>query len=552
MKIYMKLPLILMLIITVFTVYAQQTVHIGPRANNYDDPANGIYVSPTGNDATADGSIDKPYKSINTALGKVQSGGTIILRNGVYKEGRRTRIQKSNITIKSRKGEWGVIDLTTYDAGNQEHSAVDFYSEDQTTRNVLSGGKLQCIEVIGGYYAVTMETKWNWGGDDDWKAASDIIIEDCKLHDSRNDVVKVKPNSKNITIRYNEIYNSGKEFNDCGNPDGRSNAEGIDNVNGNNMVVQNNYIHDICTNGIYAKGGATNALIENNRIERANGSGIQIGFETNLEYFDTKVNPRYYENINGVVRNNLIINTVLSGIGLYAAKDAQIYNNTLVNVNTHGSYHSAIYFGVATQDGEPYKGSPPNINPDIHHNIVNQPTTFVRPIVEIRYSIERGIYHLSALDGKPKMNNNCYYIAGKNASFTDNRPDGIKNAGLAAWKTHIGGENGTIEANPSLNANYMPTNTQCAGMGIQYILSTTTGNDTPAFVPVETSAYIYDGILTIQNPVAETVQVYAINGTLLYNFQKPDGKASYSLNQPKGTILIIRGSAGWSKELIMQ
>ena len=60
--------------------------NIGPRANTYDDPADGIYVSPTGNDATADGSIGKPYRSINTALGKARSGATIILRSGTYRE----------------------------------------------------------------------------------------------------------------------------------------------------------------------------------------------------------------------------------------------------------------------------------------------------------------------------------------------------------------------------------------------------------------------------------------------------------------------------------
>jgi len=542
--------LIFLLSIMAFAIFAQQTVHIGPRGvNTHADPANGIYVSPTGNDATADGSKDKPFKSINTALGKAQSGSTIILRNGVYSEGRRIRIQHSNITLKSAKGEWAIIDLTTFDAGNQEHSAVEFYSEDIVTREQLSGGKLQSVEVIGGYYAVVMETKWNWGGNDDWKAATDIIIEDCKLHDSRNDVVKVKPNCKNITIRYNEIYNSGKEFsgNDC-TPDGRGNAEGIDNVNGNNMKVQNNYIHDICTTGVYAKGGATDALIENNRIENTNVAGILVGFETNLEYFDTNVNPRYYENIGGVVRNNLIINTVVSGIGLYAAKDAEVYNNTLVNVNTHGSYHSAIYFGVATQDGEPFKGSPPNINPNIHHNIVSQPNSFRRPVVEIRYSIERGIYHLSALDGKPTMNNNCYYVAGKNATFTDNRPNGIKDVGLSAWKTHIGGENGTLEVDPALDANYMPKNVQCTDMGIQFIFDRTTNIEIPKVLPV-TIATLSEGILTIQSPAAETVHVYSLIGSLLLNVSKQAGKTSLNLNLSKGTIIIVRGSSGWSKKL---
>ena len=431
---------------------------IGPRENTGDDPSNGIYVAPNGNDASATGAIGAPYKSINTALAAASSGSTIILREGTYREGVSVRVRVPNITIKSRKDEWAVIDLTNPNAGHDEDSGIRFDPE-------ASGCKLQFVEVIGGFYAVAMETKWDWGDPNDRAGASDIIIEDCKLHDSKNDVIKVKPNCNNVTIRFNEIYNSGKGFsaNNC-TPDGRGNAEGIDNVNGDNMVVHNNYIHDICTNGIYAKGGATDVLIENNFIENIYGAGILVGFDTSPEFFDIKVNPQYYENIRGVVRNNLIINTVLSGIGLYAAKDAQVYNNTLVNVNTHGSYHSAIYFGLTYQDWESYAGRPANVNPNIHHNIVCQPSTFNRPIIEIRYSNDLG--GMSALDGKPTMSNNCYFITGKNATFTDRRPGNeLVNAGLAAWKTHIGGESGSIEVDPALDADYMPTNPQCSEMG---------------------------------------------------------------------------------------
>jgi len=309
-----------------------------------------------------------------------------------------------------------------------------------------------------------METQWGWHGDEDDVAASNIIIEDCKLHDSRYDVVKVKPNCNNITIRYNEIYNSGKAFNPPYN--GEDNAEGIDNVQGNRMKVHNNYIHDICSNAIYAKGGATDVLIENNLIERAYGAGIMVGFDTSPDWFDLTVNPGYYENIRGIVRNNLIIDTGWEGIGLYASKDAQVYNNTLVNVS-NGLYHSAIYFGIATQDWDDNAGRPANINPNIHHNIVSQPAGIVHPMIEIRFDNNDQLGLLSGLDGKPTMNNNCYYIAGKSATFTDNRPGSLlESAGLAAWKAHISGDNGSLELNPALNADYMPTNAQCTGMGI--------------------------------------------------------------------------------------
>ena len=436
------------------------TGNIGPRGNTYDDPANGVYVSPGGNDSTATGSIDAPYKSINSALAAARPGDTIILRDGVYREGINVRVRIPNITIKSRKGEWAVIDLTAYNAGANEDSGVYFDVDS-------SGGKLQAVEVIGGFYAVCMETRWDWGDPSNRSGASNIVIEDCLLHDSRYDVVKVKPNCNNVTIRYNEIYNSGAAFGAEG-----GNAEGIDNVNGDTMVVQNNFIHDICSTAIYAKGGATGVLIENNRIERAREAGILVGFDTSPEFFDLSVNPEYYENISGIVRNNLIMDTGLSGIGLYASKDAQVYNNTLVNV-ANETYHSAIYFGITFQDWEDYAGRPANVNPHIHHNIISQPSSVTRPMVEVRYANE--LDGLSALDGNPLMNNNCYYIAGKSASFSDRRPDSIlEDAGLSAWQSHIGGESGSLEADPALDERYMPTNPLCAGMGLWYSLDTDT------------------------------------------------------------------------------
>jgi len=422
-----------------------------------DNSTTFIYVSPNGNDAAATGSFDKPYKSINTALESAKPGDTIILCGGTYREGVNVRVRTPNITIKSQDGEWAVIDLTTHDSGADEDSGVYFDVDS-------SGGKLQRVEVAGGFYAVCMDTKWDWGDPADRAGASNIIIEDCVLHDSKYDVVKVKPNCDNITIRNNEIYNSGRAF--IGNPaNGEDNAEGIDNVNGDNMTVQNNYIHDIRGNGIYAKGGATGALIENNRIENVYGGGILVGFDTSPEFFDIAVNPRYYENISGVVRNNLIINIGWEGIGFYGSRDAQVYNNTLINVANGGLYHSAIYFGLTYQDWEDYAGRPANVNPNIHHNIVCQPSDIVRPMIEIRYADELG--GMSALDGNPSMRENCYYIAGKSAVFTDNRPGSIlENAGLSAWQTHIGGDSGSLETDPALGGDYMPTNTQCAGMGI--------------------------------------------------------------------------------------
>ena len=434
---------------------------VGPRGN-YQDPTGSIYVATTGNDATATGTKEAPFKSINTALANAEAGSTIVLMGGLYQEKENVRVRIPNITIKSAYGEWAIIDLTTYNKGADEDSGVYFDVDS-------SGGKLQSVEVKGGFYAVALETKWDWGDPNDRQGASNIIIEDCVLHDSRYDVVKVKPNCDNVIIRHNEIYNSGQAF--IANPlNGEDNAEGIDNVNGNNMAVYNNYIHDIRSTGIYAKGGARNALIENNRIERVAAAGIMIGFDTSPEYFDIKVNPKYYENIDGVIRNNLIIDTGWEGIGLYAAKDAQVYNNTLVDV-AKGPYHSALYFGLTYQDWETYAGRPASISPKIHNNVIVQAATSDLAMLEIRYANELG--GMSALDGLPIMQENCYYIAGRKAEYNDNRPNSILEKGdLAAWQAHIKGDTGSIEIDPLFDDDYLATAPQCAGWGILLPLST--------------------------------------------------------------------------------
>ena len=438
--------------------------NVGPRLDLSDEPAGAIYVSPTGDDLSADGSRVSPYKSINTALQHAREGDTIVLRGGVYSEGVNVRVRVPGITIRSALGEWAVIDLTTFDDDADDDSAVYFDVES-------SGGQLHSLEVRGGFYSVCMETKWDWGDPADRTGASNIIIEDCVLHDSRYDTVKVKPNCDNVTIRNCEIYNSGQAF--VGNPpNGEDNAEGIDNVNGDNMVVQNNYIHDICSNAVYAKGGATNVIIENNIIERANGAGILVGFDTSPEFFDLRVNPSYYENIGGVVRNNLIINTGWEGIGLYGSKDAQVYNNTLINVGNGGRYHSALYFGLTYQDWEAGAGRPANVNPSIHNNIICQPDSFVLPMIEIRYSQDLG--GMQALSGNPSMENNCYFIVGQSCRFDDYRPGSLlADANLAAWQAHISGDAGSLETDPALDDTYMPTNDACADMGIMFVLAVT-------------------------------------------------------------------------------
>ena len=82
---------------------------------------------------------------------------------------------------------------------------------------------------------------------------------------------------------------------------------------------------------------------------------------------------------------------------------------------------------------------------------------------------------------------------------------------------------------------------------VQLTLSSPTGFSD---VTTKTDAYLYNGQLYINSPVAEKVAVYSVTGTLLRHFTKPSGSASYPVETLKGSVLIIKGDSGWVKKVI--
>ncbi len=397
---------------------------------------NSLYVSTAGSDTTGDGTIGNPFRTIGHALTVAVAGDGIVLRgapaltNNVYAES--IRIQQPNLTIRSQTGEWAIIQCPTDDEDIGQCVRFDVDSD---------GSRLQRVEVIGGYwYGIKLETRWDWGGPDR-SGALNILLEDVRVHDTGNAAIKVTPGCDGLTVRRAELYNTGVRAPDS--------AEGIDNVNGDRMLVQDSYIHNTSDTGMYFKGGATDCVVERTRIEHTGGAGILVGFDTSPEFFDLTANPDYYESIRGVVRNNIIRDTQGAGIGLYAAQDAQIWNNTLMD--TAQAYHSPIYFGVTYQDWDPQAGRPPSVNPVIRNNLVSQSNGLPTECVFIRYSNDLG--GLSALTGMPDMDDNLYFHAGGSCLFTDQRPTSPLDQGtFSQWQTHIGGDSNSLTAAPQLTA----------------------------------------------------------------------------------------------------
>jgi len=417
-----------------------------PADDSYSDE--GIFVSTSGSDESGDGSPTAPYRSIQYVLDNIAApGDTLILRGGIYNEA--VRIRAPRITIRSKHDEWARIICPTDDEENHA-IAVEFDVDSD-------GGRLQRVAVAGGYYyGISFETRWDWG-ETDRSGASDILVENCIIHHAGRDCVKIKPGCDDITIRDCEIYSSGFRNDE--------NAEGIDNVNGDRTTIVDCHIHDTGTTGVYLKGGATGCMVNRCRVENCGGAGILLGFDTSPEYFDTSVNPGYYENINGTVKNCVVRDTWYAGIGLYAARNARILHNTIINTATSGQ-HSPIYFGITLQDWDPdINGRPASVNPVILNNIVSQSGDLVAAMVEIRTFHHDSLGRVNGLEGPVHMDANCYW--GGSGLFEDNRPGMEFSGDLAHWRVHMNAEALSFTADPRFSTGFdLSASSPCIDAGL--------------------------------------------------------------------------------------
>jgi hypothetical protein len=351
-----------------------------------------FYVATTGNDNNA-GTLAAPWQTLSHALSAANSGDTIDLRGGTYAGG--VTVTDSNITIQSYPGEHAVVSSPT---SGGAAIVIDVQGD---------GFTLNSVEVIGGtYYGLKFELG----------LAPNGLVENCKVHDTGEDCIKVQTN--NMTFINDEIYNSGVT--------NTSSPNGIDDVNGNNLHVVQCYFHDIANaEALYAKGGDTGTLIERNLIVNCL-VGFLIGGDTDTNLVNTTNNPNYYENIGGIARNNIIVNTVYAGIGLWAASGAQVYNNTLINCATGGS-QSGIFLRDVQHSGGP---DTPCNNVTIINNIISMSASGGRPVFSIH---DLGT---AALTGTLTMANNLYYAGTGPVSWVDDR-NSESDTTLAGWQSYL-------------------------------------------------------------------------------------------------------------------
>ena len=415
------------------------------------------FVSTSGNDDSGNGSIQAPFRTVmrvfNTGTGVADAGDIVTLRgpagNNTYNE--------CNVRVRVP------VTLRSY-AGEMAHIHCDMNVADSVVLQFdpgASGSSVSNLELSGSaYYGVKLNTEWYRGGGEDLTGVSHVTLENLKVHDTGRDAIKITPKADYITIRQSEIWNSGAIY-PPGTPQDDRNAEGIDNVDGSNMLVEDNYIHDIASTGVYFKGGARDCIVQRNRIENTGSGGIRLGFDTSEEFFDPGENPEYYESIRGIARNNYVYNTNYAGISVYASLDAVVVNNTIVDTALGGQ--AGLYFGISFQDEDPDAGRPPSVNPLLANNLVIQNGG---DCVMIRWVDELG--GLSSLNGNPGTNWNGYYNAAGACNFIDERPGSPIGGGtsLDGWRSFESADASSIETPFAVDASgHLPAGSPAINAG---------------------------------------------------------------------------------------
>ncbi len=366
-----------------------------------------IFVATNGSDATGAGTLASPFATLAKAHAEASPGDTITFRAGTYTGD--FYITKDNLTFQSHAGEWAIIAEPTDTAGRDNAMYIG------TASNVT----VRRLEMRGGYfYAIKIDT-------------GPCLVEDCRIHGSGRDCVKI-PAADNVTIRRCEIYNSGVR-----DP---SNAEGIDNVNGDHMLVQDCYIHDIATNGVYPKGGSIGSIIERCLIRNCGQKGISMAQSSGEQFYDTVANPEYYSCRDCIARNNIIENCEGSGIDLEAALRARVYNNTMINVAK--SQQGGIRFARTSFGGS--IGDVPCHDCEVRNNIIVLGSASPRPMLFMA---------AGAHTGTLTMSNNRYYKQGGSAVFWW-EPTGSYNLTLAQWKSSSGTDTNSTEGDPQVDATW--------------------------------------------------------------------------------------------------
>ena len=357
-----------------------------------------FFVATTGNDANDGLSLEKPFSTIEKALGMVNPGDTIEIRGGTYvPRGNgfplsRPGTKDARIKIKNHNGEKVVLDARGKSYAMYVDEGVGFW--------IIEG-----LEMSGGN-AYTLKIDGN-----------NVNLVKCDLHGSSNDIMKLVQSSDDVVIYGNEIHHN--------NAPAGANAQGIDIVGADRTWIAHNYIHHTASIGAYSKGNSRGTIFEHNRLDNIASRGIMLGQSTDAGLLWD--GP--FETYDGIIRNNVITNTADACLATASSYNVKIYNNSCFNAAAHS--HGGIFVSNESELGTRAQ------NVEIKNNII---VTSGRPVFKV---------------GPDAMENDATLIVDGNLYFSGGAPikfnwesRGLVDVGFDAWKAATAKDGTSLSSDP--------------------------------------------------------------------------------------------------------
>ncbi|EPX61126.1 putative lipoprotein [Cystobacter fuscus DSM 2262] len=328
-----------------------------------------LWVSPSGKDSAA-GTESAPLRTVEKAQSLLQPGEAIFLKSGTYTErlllDARDGSSGRYLTLKAAPGAkpvfkggsgsrtpmlqvsrayWRVEGITFDAAGDKAFAA--YWHGEGAHHGILRGCTLKNGTDGAGVFVAGK--------------ARDVLIEGNTISNFQRSGadshgVCVQTNSKNVTVRANDIHHNSGDGVQCLSSEGGSTEEGTP---FDNLLVEDNDLHENKENGADIK-TCTRVALRGNRIwghrrsSTSGGEGVVVHMsarDVTLEDNDVRDNGRGIQ-IGGVregappthivLRRNRVFDGVNSdgsegsGIRIDTAIDVKVVHNTVWNMPTYG------------------------------------------------------------------------------------------------------------------------------------------------------------------------------------------------------------------------
>lgn len=362
------------------------------------------YVATNGSDSANGTSLTTPYATIKHAVSIVNPGDTILVLGGTYTGG-------VVVTRNGTMANW--ITLANY---NNEQVIWNALPTDQEVIYLYGDGKFDPMYWIvngftmvgGAQYSVKIDSPW-------------VKLLNNDISGSYDDIVKMVQTSKNILIYGNTLHNQTSTAGEAA----------IDAVGSEWITISHNWIHDSTSSAVIAKGNASNVVMEFNRVDNSAYRGLCLGQSTGSQFLYN--GP--YENYNGIIRNNILLNTKGACLVASSSFNARIYNNTCYVAAT-------AYLGGIAVLNEAESGQP-NTDVYISNNILYSSNAAGQPDIHVA---PKAMTDNTTL----YLDNNVYWNTGGATATTFSWDDlNLYNVPLAKWQSATGKDIHSVVGDPA-------------------------------------------------------------------------------------------------------